>query len=434
MAPPNRPPVRRTKAAAPPPRSDTVPEQELSVSAPGRRRVTRRPKEVEVKKSKAPLVIVLLLLVAVAGAGYWKLSQRPVVAGPPDPSIALGEKLGKLFQDGKNLVRQGKWSEAGAKFDEVLAADPNFLEGAVKTYAAAAAKEIPNQKHFDAAQLALERNEVGTCARELAQVSADTQQVVRRDALQTKQAELFKARIIEGQGLAASGGDARMRKLKALAEDLLIARPDDRDASELKSRADSALRVRVVEKVEIPKDDPALKVQTTYASGDAGGAFTAAQACAAESESCRALEGKMKDLNALLAKIESLQPPELENAQRLDRQIAGGRSSPQGKPIATRMGTAFYKKASAARIVGDWPQAMVNAFKVLDADSSHSGAQTIVNDGRERAKDLYLRCYQLSQSEPEAAKPLCTEVSAMLPAGDAYREKSDKVLKGLNSR
>ncbi len=404
------------------------------MSAPGRRRVTRKPKEVPVKKSKAPLVLVLLLLVAVAGAAYWKVSQKPVVAPPPDPSIAIGEKLRGLFQDGKNLIRQGKWSEAAAKFDEVLAADPGFQEGAVKTYAAAAAKEVPNQKHFDAAQAALERNEVGTSSRELAQVSADTQQVLRRDALQTKQAELFKARIIEGQGLAASGGEQKMRKLKALAEDLLVARPDDRDALELKARADGSLRVKVVEKVEIPKDDPALTVQSTYANGDAGGAFTAAQACAAESESCRILEGKMKELNGLLARLEALQPPELENAQRLDRQIAGGKSSPQGKPIATRSATAFYKKASAARTIGDWPQAMVNAFKVLDADSTHSGAQSIVNDGRERAKDLYLRCYQLSQTEPENAKPLCTEVSAMLPAQDAYREKSDKVLKGLNSR
>ncbi|MBS1153487.1 MAG: hypothetical protein H6Q89_5185, partial [Myxococcaceae bacterium] len=192
--------------------------------------------------------------------------------------------------------------------------------------------------------------------------------------------------------------------------------------------------VRVVEKIELPKDDPGLKVQATYAAGDAGAALAAAAACAAETESCRMLEGKMSELNGLLKRLEALQPAELETALRLDRQIAGGRSSPQSKPIATRISATFYRKASAAKTVGDWPQAMQNALKVVDAEPGHAGGQAMVAEGRERARELYLRCYQQRQTEPEQAVPLCNEVIAMLPAGDSQREKAEKVIQALRAK
>ena len=185
---PNRPPVRRPGGRPPPPpRSDTEPSVQIAVpeeaSAISRRRVARRAKEPEKKKSKAPLAIVLLLLAGVAAAGYWKVSQKPPPPVAVDPTAAEDEVLKGVFQEGKKLVRQGKWVEAGAKFTEVLARRPDFLEGAVKSYADAAQKEIPNQKHFDDAAAALERNEVGNAHRALAQVSADTQQMARRDQL-----------------------------------------------------------------------------------------------------------------------------------------------------------------------------------------------------------------------------------------------------------
>jgi hypothetical protein len=440
MAPPNRPPVRRSAAGRPPPpaRSDTVPEAQAVVpeeaSAVSRRRVARRAKEPEKKKSKAPLVIVLLLLVGVAAAGYWKMTQKPPPPSGPDPVALETAELTTAFQAGKNLVRQGKWTDAAQKFNAIIAVRPDFADGAVKTYLAAAEREVPNQKHFDDATAALDRNEVGNAHRALAAVSADTQQVARRDALQTRQAEIFKARILEAQGLAQAGGDAKMRKLKALAEDLLVARPEDRDALEFKSIADRALRIRVAEKVEVPVDDPALKVQSTYAGGDAAAALAGAAACAAESASCRTLEGKMSELNGLLKRLETLQPAELETALRLDRQIAGGKSSPQSKQIATRIGAVFYRKASAAKVVGDWAQVMQNALKVLDAEPAHAGAQSMANEGRERARELYLRCYQQRQTEPEQAVPLCNEVISMLPPGDSQREKAEKVIQALRAK
>lgn len=439
MAPPNRPPVRRAGARpAAPVRSDTVPEapaaEDPEPSVSTRRRVARRPKEVPKKKSKAPLLLVLLLLAGVAAAAYWKSIQKPPPPPVVDPGIEIAKNLGALFQDGKNLVRQGKWAEAAVKFNEVIAQNPDFAEGAVKNYLRAAEKEIPNQQHFDAAAAALDRGELGNASRALAQVAADTQQLPRRDGLQLKLGEAFKAKMVEATGLASSHEPAKMKKLKALAEDMLVVRPEDRDALELKATADRFLRPRDNTPVELPKDDPGLAVQRQFAGGDAAGALAKAAECAPTAESCRGLEGKMSELNGLLKRIETLQPAELETALRLDRAISGGRSSPQSKPIATRIGTTFFKKASAARTVGDWPQAMVNALKVVDADSAHAGGQAIVNEGRERARELYLRCYQLRQTEPEQATPLCNEVIQMLPAGDSQREKAEKVIQALRAK
>jgi hypothetical protein len=98
------------------------------------------------------------------------------------------------------------------------------------------------------------------------------------------------------------------------------------------------------------------------------------------------------------------------------------------------MGAVFYPKASAARAKGDWPETMKNALKVTDADPGHTGASSIVIEGRARANELYLRCYQLKQSEPESAAPLCRDVVAMLPPGDPLRTKAENVIQSLGQR
>lgn len=437
MAPPKRPPAR-PPPARPPPRSDTVPEspavqQELSIAS--RRRVVRRPKEAPPKKSKAPLLIAVLLALGVAGAVAWTKTQKPPPPIVADPSIEQGKVLQVLFQEGKNLVRQGKWIDARAKFNAVVEQQPEFSEGAVKTYLAATEKEIPNQKNFDAAAAALEKGEVANAQRALNAVSPDTQQFARRDGLQEKLAAVFKQRLLEARDLAQSGGDlAKMKKLKTLADDLLVVSPLDRDATEFKALAEQALRPRGPEHVEIAHDDPGLEVQKLYAQGDASGALKAAADCVAASDTCRNLVDKMNELNALLKRLEGLSPGELDTALKLDRGISGGRSTPQARPISTRLAAVYYPKASAARAKGDWPAAMEHALKVVDADSGHAGAQAIVAEGRERAHDLYLRCYTQRATNADEAAPLCAEVVQMLPPGDATRSKAEKVLESMRAK
>ena len=435
MAPPNRPPNRRPPAR-PPLRSDTEPEtpavdEELSVSA--RRRVARRPKEAPPKKSKAPLLLAVVGVLGLAGFAAWKQTQKP-----PPPPLAVDpwpEQAKGLFQEGKNLVRQGKWVEAAARFNAVVEHTPDFAEGAVKTYLVACEKEIPNQKHFDDAAAALERGEVANAQRALTAISADTQQLARRDELQAKLLAVCKQRLLEARDLASAPGDlAKMKKLKTLADDLLVVRPEDRDALEYKGIAERALHPHGPVVQELPHDDPGLEVQRRFALGDSSGALKAAGECAGEADSCRSLAAKMEELKALLQRIEALQGNELDAALKLERAISGGKNTPQGKPIHTRIAAVFYPKASAARGRGDWPAAMEHALKVVDADSGHAGASAIVAEGREKARDLYLRCYTQKATNPEEAGPLCREAINMLPPGDPTRVKAENVLQSMQAR
>jgi hypothetical protein len=410
-------------------------EPELSVSS--RRRVARRAKEEPKTKSSAPLMIVVLLVLGVGGAVAWKkLNPPPPPPSAPDPSVVRAKELGVMFQEGKNLVRAGKWAEAKAKFQTVFDEQPELGDGAVKTYLAACEKEIPNQKRFDEAMASLQKGEVGPAQRALNAVTADTQQLQRRDEVQAKQAEVFKLRAVEARDLATSPGDlVKMKRLKAVTDDMLVARPDDRDALELKAVAERALHHKDGPVVELPKDDPGLAVQKRYALGDMTGAATAAAECTAAAASCGSLASKLEELSGLLKRLEALQGNELDRALRLDREIAGSRSgSPQGKQIITRIGAVYYPKASAARGRGDWQAAMEFALKVVDADAGHAGAGAIVAEGKEKARDLYLRCYTQRAASPEEAVPLCNEAIKMLPPGDDTRTKAEKVLEGMRTR
>jgi tetratricopeptide (TPR) repeat protein len=340
-----------------------------------------------------------------------------------------------MFQDGKNLVRAGKWADARAKFSAVLEQQPDFAEGAVKTYLTACEKEVPNQKHFDEAAAALEHGEVGPAQRALSAVSADTQQINRRDELQSKLQGVFKQRVIDARDLASSPGDvAKMKKLQKLAEDLLLVRPEDRDALEYKALADRSLRPHGPEHVELPHDDPGLEVQKLFAQGDATGALKAAHECAGAADSCRVLGGKIEEFNGLLQRVEALQAGELDTALRLERAISGIKATPQGKPIHTRLAAVYYPKASAARAKADWPAAMEHALKVVDADPGHAGGSAIVAEGREKAHDLYLRCYTQRASNADEAAPLCAEAVRMLPPGDSTREKAERVLEAMRAK
>ncbi len=425
-----KPPARPASAARLAPVARERPPRER----PARERPSRRTAKEEPKKRRSGPLLVLLVLVAggFGGAWYYQTHLRPRPASVP---VGNGqtEQLQELMQQGKNLVRQGKFAEAKGLFQQVFDADPGFAQGAVKSYLDACVREIPNQQHLAAAAAAVDKGEVAHAWNEVKAVTANTNQADRVEVLKQKIDELIGAHIAEGHALAGATGDkAKMKKLKALAEDVLVARPDQRDALELKDLAARALGGPVHVEVEAPPEgDPAVDVQARYASGDATGAFAMANECAEKSESCRSLGEKMKEFNALLAKVESLSPEELDRALTLDHQCSGGKTTPHARPVAVRMASAFYEKASAMRTKGSWGGAMAAARKALEADPSSVAAQGILGEGMAQARTLFERCYIQKDESPEDAMPLCQEVVKMLPEGNELRGKAERVLQSL---
>ncbi|MFT3842958.1 MAG: hypothetical protein QM723_38575 [Myxococcaceae bacterium] len=413
-----------------------APSRDRSVRPP-RERVSRRRREEEPEPKKkggsGKLIVLFLLVVGGLGYGYWwKQNHQPPPAVPAGPDPGLVE-LGQLMQEGKNLVRQGRFADAKAKFQQVFDVNPNYAQGAVKTYLDACTREVPNQAHLDAALADIAKNELGPAQTELKAVTANSTQTDKITQVAKKLEEAVTARIAEGRTLAASPGDkVKMKKLKALADDILVAKPEQRDAMELRDLAARMLGGPVHVEVEAPPaGDPAADVMQRYASGDASGAFALANDCSGKSDNCKGLVEKMKTLNELLQKVESLSPEELDRALQLDHACSGGRTTAHAKPIATRMASAYYQKASNLKTKGEWGGAMGAARKALVADPDNMPAKSIMVEGMEVARNLFQRCYISKDASPEDAIPLCTQVVQMLPEGDDLRGKAERVLQSL---
>ena len=73
---------------------------------------------------------------------------------------------------------------------------------------------------------------------------------------------------------------------------------------------------------------------------------------------------------------------------------------------------------------GNWSRATEYARKVLQAAPEHHGAQALVQEARNQAKDVYLRGYQLMETNPDEAIRLFKEVMNMTPSDDEYNQKA----------
>ncbi len=229
----------------------------------------RRGSRREQRKSPPILAYAsLVALVAFAGLIVWlKLSSSgPKPVGPTGAELDAQAS----FQNVKNLVRQGKWKDAKVDLDELAISAPD-LEG-LSGYVKAAQVEVPLQQHLDDAEMAIVHGELGKAASELREVPDASKQFFRRGELDVKLGKAVDEKLKEAAPLGYQTKDKeKMRKLKALAEDMLAARATNRDAQQLLSLANSVLEARPV--VEAPKDpgDPSARVMNEYTGGNTSG-------------------------------------------------------------------------------------------------------------------------------------------------------------------
>lgn len=334
-------------------------------------------------------------------------------------------EMAAMFKDAKDLVRQGNWAEAKAKLDEMAELDPEYEPKQVANYLEIADREIPAQRQLDAARAAIKAGEVGKAWQALSEVKTTTQ----ADALgKVKNAldDRISERLTEARGLAASASDLpKMEQLKAIVDDILAARPEDREAKELQKQADTAIyRIKNPTIAPPPPDRPWVEVQQRFKTGDATGALALAQACANKHAPCRQLEAQIKEFEAKSKRLESLNENELIGLYALDKKIAGGESSDLSKQIRTQLVSKLFVKASQAKTTGNWSRAIDLARKVLEADPGHVGAQALVNEARSQAREVYLRGYQLKDTQPDEAIRLFKDVMNMTPADDEYHQKA----------
>ncbi|MBX7098609.1 MAG: FHA domain-containing protein [Myxococcaceae bacterium] len=434
--------VEDAPARRPVPRRNSMGEVSMPRGRPlARSRTLSQGPELAQAKRKRFIRIAGLVGIVMAGGFTYKVIQNKKAAQvqqvEADKQRALAERQA-IFQEGKNLARNGKWTEAKAKFEELEELEPGYAQGAVKRYLDVTIKEIPNQQLLDECAAALEANEVSKASKALSQVTKDTQQFERRDELRAKLEVKLKGNLDAARALLAATGDrAKMTELLNVANDVLGAIPDQRDALEFKKVAEAAIN-RIDHPVKVDNSGPAptpwVEVQRRYATGDKTGALAMANECAAKSAQCKTLMRQIQEFDERSRKADSLSPNELLALLELDKKISGGELTPQSHNISVRVSGAYYKKAAAAKAAGDWATAAENARKVLAADPGNSGAQAIVAEARKTATELYQQGYSLKDQSPDEAAAVLQKVVQMTPAGDELHEKAARWLAKLGNR
>ena len=243
--------------------------------------------------------------------------------------------------------------------------------------------------------------------------------------------DLIESRRTDARTLLS---EAKWEALLALSDDLLVAVPGDRDASEWKQQAEQAIAKgkRGVTKT-VTAETPWVEAQQRFKNGDATGARSLALGCAKKYAQCRALQNGLEVLEAKSRNLESLSDGDLLTLFKLDRELAGGPSSETSKPLRTRLASRYFLKASQAKTTGNWAKAVEYGRQALEAEPGHPGAQAIITEAKQISGDLYLRAYQLRDTDQPEALKLFKEVLAMTPPDDEHHVKAKGYIERLEA-
>ncbi|MBL8940647.1 MAG: FHA domain-containing protein [Archangium sp.] len=425
---PRRPPVRTARAGG---------SNGTGRSRPVRTSRSSEDPAVAAKKRRRLFIVAgssLAVLMALF-VGYKAIVKKRETAAAAIEAQreAQRKELTTAFQEAKNLTKEGKWVEAKARLEQIAEFDPKFEAKSIATYLERANTEIPNEQALEEAKQALTSDQLGKGAAALGRVK-NTMMEKRVTELKELLEQKLGDKVIDARKrLSASPRDlAAMEQVKVMAEDVLAARPEDRDAPDIKKQAeDNINRIKNPNLPPPTPETPHLEVMARFRNGDLSGAMSLAQACAGKNAQCRALEAQMKEFDSKSKNLENLSSAELRNLYNLDKKIAGGQSSDLSKQIRTRLATVFYKEASNAKTVRDWVSAIQKAQVVLEVDPGHPGASTIIQEARSQAHDIYLRGYQLRETSPDEAARLFKEVIMMTPPEDTDHQKAKSRLEEL---
>jgi pSer/pThr/pTyr-binding forkhead associated (FHA) protein/tetratricopeptide (TPR) repeat protein len=419
-------------AAAAPRRPPPRPEARVRTSR-GRSAVAQVDPAAQ-KRKKRLLLLTATAFVMLAGLlAAMKMKQQEEAELAIAEARAIQERraaLDALFQEAKNLIREGKWVDAKARLLELKEQEPNYL--LLEDYLARAEKEIPNQQEIQAAKEALEKGQLGEAASALNKVGRDTQLFEEVRTLRATLAQKAELRVREAQVLL----DAKsLDEAKAITDDVLAAIPDHRNAKVIGEQVARAIEIRdkpppppPVRAAPKPWDQASDQFQT----GDLQGAVAMANACAGKHSQCRALLGQMTEFGNLYKKLENLDDRGLSRLLELDRKITHGRGSVMARKAGTRAATIFYKSASAAKAAGQWGRAMDYARRALQADPGHAGASAMVAELRQKAKDIYMQAYALKDTNPDDAVPKLREVVSMTAPDDETHQKAKSWIEKLS--
>jgi tetratricopeptide (TPR) repeat protein len=408
-----------------------VPGRGGAPARPDRARPARggaaKPVDPAAARKKKIMVGALVGVLVVAGAGLvvLQMRQQAIAEIKEREALAAAERrkqLDAVFQDAKNMIREGKWTAAKERLIELQEMAP---EMELQDYLGRAEKEIPNQAHIDAAQAALKDKKLAVAKAELDKVTEDTQMF---DLVAKMRRELQDAVSAQAKEARTLLDNKQLDPAKAITDDLLAAFPDNRDAKLINEEATRLIKIRdtpVAPPPPPPTAPPWEQAVARFVDGDVTGAAALVNACMAKQAKCKDLLKDMTEFNGLYKRLEDLDAKGLARLLSLDKEISGARGpSKMAKVAGTRAANIFYKSASAAKAAGQYSRAVEYAKRTLQADPGHNGAQNILTELKAKAKDVFLQAYQLKDASPEDALPKFREVLAMTPPDDETHQKA----------
>ncbi|KFE66408.1 FHA domain-containing protein [Hyalangium minutum] len=366
------------------------------------------------------MAVVLIAGLVVIQSGKEKERQRLIAE--QQLNAEQRKALAIMFQDAKNHIREGRYTEAKSKLLELqaLAADYPGLSD----YLQQVDKEIPNQEHLKAAQAALAEKKLALAKSEVDKITAETTMFEQVNALKRGLQDAADAQSKVARTLL---DNKQLDQAKAISDDVLAIYPESRDGKLINEEAVRLIRIRdtpVAPPPPPPTAPPWEQASARFVDGDLSGAVALANACVSKPK-CKEMLKDMTEFGNLYKKMEDLDAKGLARLLALDKEISGSRGpSKMARNAGTRAANIFYKSASAARAAGQWARAVEYAKRTIQADPGHAGASNILTELRQKAKDLYLQAYALKDANPEDAAPKFREVIAMTPADDETHQKA----------
>jgi len=386
-------------------------------------------KEVDpaAQRKKKVLLAFASMLVVVAAAGLFviqmgKDEERRRIIAEQTQQAELRKMLATMFQEAKNHIREGRYTEAKAKLLELQGQAADYP--GLQDYLQQVDKEIPNQEHLKAAQAALTEKKLALAKSEVDKITAETTMFEQVNQLKRGLQDASDAQVKEARTLL---DNKQLDQAKAITDDVLAIFPESRDAKLINEEAVRLIRIRdtpVAPPPPPPTAPPWEQASARFVDGDLSGAVALANACVSKPK-CKELLKDMTEFGNLYKKMEDLDAKGLARLLSLDKQISGSRGqSKMAKNAGTRAANIFYKSASAARAAGQYARAVDYARKTIQADPGHAGASNILTELRQKAKEQYLQAYAMKDGNPEDAAKMFREVIAMTPPDDETHQKA----------
>ena len=389
--------------------------------------------DLKTQRRKLLLRVVAAAFVVVGGGVAFKVFKDKKAAADQYANLNAKERQDALKAEKQvitNLVREGKWREAKEKLTALQQNAPDYEPQQLEQLAAAAEREIPNQERLAEAGDLIAKGEIAAAGRALNQVSAETTQYKQRDKLRAELGEKIRQKINDARPLLATPKDIpKMRELLAIADDILVAQPDNRDAIAFKAVAEEGIKPPPPPPPP-PPGKPWVAVQQRFVSGDSTGAFSIAEACAAKDAKCKSLKGQIMEYGDLLKKAEGLSTQKLIEMIELDLKICGeGGPSPPSRTYQKKASDALCLKASSFKTAGNWVAALDNAKKAKAVDPNSTCANAMLAEGKSAAKDRFMQGYT-NGDQDEQIKAV-KDVIAMTPPDDEWHQKAKRKLAEL---